>query len=116
MGVFSMKFLVTLAIVTLAYAKPGVGSDGKIVGGEEAPEHEFPWQISLRSFGAHICSGSIINQNQVISAAHCMAPLMGPIIDTVIAGVHDRIGEGGHQKRRIASMEAHENHNEPEFG
>merc|ERR1711892_15149 len=112
------KVLLVLTIATMGTAKPQGGQPtqgGKIVGGEEAPEHEFPWQISLRSFGAHICSGSIINQHQVISAAHCMAPLMGPIIDTVIAGVHDRIGEGGHQKRRIASMEAHENHNEPEF-
>ena len=32
----------------------------------------YPWQISLKSFGSHICGGSIINEKQVICAAHCV--------------------------------------------
>jgi len=36
-------------------------------------------------------------------------------MDTVIAGAHKRILEGGHQKRRVLSMEAHEDHNNPQF-
>ena len=43
---------------------------------------EFPWQISLRSVGTHICGGSIINQNQVITAAHCVEGA-SPVLDTV---------------------------------
>ena len=27
---------------------------------------EFPWQVSLKSFGSHICGGSVVNRNQVI--------------------------------------------------
>merc|ERR1712123_479338 len=113
MGVLNMRFLVTLAIVTLAYAKPGVGPDGKLVGGEEAPEHEFPWQISLKDVGSHIC-GSSINEKQVITAAHCVEGKL-PILDSVVAGAHKRIGEFGHQKRKIATMEAHADHNNPRF-
>ena len=33
----------------------------------------------------------------------------------VVAGAHHRLLEGGHQKRRIKSMEAHEDHNNPRF-
>ena len=33
---------------------------------------EFPWQISLKNLGRHICGGSIVNKNQVITAAHCV--------------------------------------------
>jgi len=102
--------LVATACVQLDYAAAGQ----RIVGGEEAPEHEFPWQISLRNLGSHICGGSIINQNQVITAAHCVEGAL-PVMDTVIAGAHNRILESGHQKRRIKSMEPHEDHNNPRF-
>ena len=44
---------------------------------------EFPWQISLRNLGSHICGGSIINENQVITAAHCVEGGL-PILDSVI--------------------------------
>eukprot|EP00091_Calanus_sinicus_P000700 TRINITY_DN10627_c0_g1_i1.p1 TRINITY_DN10627_c0_g1~~TRINITY_DN10627_c0_g1_i1.p1 ORF type:complete len:120 (-),score=21.94 TRINITY_DN10627_c0_g1_i1:16-375(-) len=86
----------------------------KIIGGEEAPLHEFPWQISLRALGIHICGGSIINKNQVITAAHCVKGSF-PLLDSVIAGAHHRILEAGHQKRNIASMEHHADFNNPQF-
>merc|ERR1711887_124050 len=114
----TMRSLIILLLVTQVYSKPQVKTahftDGRIIGGEEAPEHEFPWQISLRNLGSHICGGSIINEMQVITAAHCVAGAL-PILDTVIAGAHHRILEGGHQKRSIQSMEAHEDHNNPQF-
>ena len=43
---------------------------------------EFPWQISLRNLGSHICGGSIINKNQVITAAHCVEGAL-PALDSV---------------------------------
>jgi len=119
--VLTMKVLLVLAITTLASAKPqggqpAQGKDGKIVGGEEAPEHAFPYQISLRNLGSHICGGSIINQNQVITAAHCVEGAGAfPVLDGVIAGAHKRKGEVGHQQRHIASLEKHEDHNNPRF-
>merc|ERR1712055_361449 len=114
-----MKRLFFLLFATVAYSMPQGNpdlhfADGRIIGGEEAPKHEFPWQISLRNLGSHICGGSIINRNQVITAAHCVQGAL-PALDSVIAGAHNRILEFGHQKRNVASMEAHEDHNNPEF-
>merc|ERR1712002_818159 len=115
----AMKIFVVFCFIAAASANPqgspAVGyADGRIIGGEEAPAHEFPWQISLRNLGSHICGGSIINKNQVITAAHCVEGAL-PILDSVVAGAHHRILEFGHQKRNVASMEAHEDHNNPEF-
>jgi len=108
----TLTLLLTFACVVLAFPK----SD-RIVGGEEAPKHEFPWQISLRALanlGQHICGGTIINERQVLTAAHCVEPVLSGF-DTVIAGAHDRNFESGHQRRSVESLEAHVDHNNPRF-
>jgi len=43
----------------------------KIVGGEIATAHEFPWQVGMFMDGAYFCGGSILNEEWVLTAAHC---------------------------------------------
>ncbi|XP_060921829.1 polyserase-2-like isoform X2 [Labrus mixtus] len=45
--------------------------NNRIVGGQVAPQGSWPWQVSLHRSGFHFCGGSLINNQWVMSAAHC---------------------------------------------
>lgn len=43
-----------------------------IVGGDDANEGDYPYQIVLKVLGQNICGGSILSERFVITAAHCV--------------------------------------------
>ncbi|KAL7393069.1 hypothetical protein ABVT39_006099 [Epinephelus coioides] len=61
-----MKSLIFVLLIGAAFAT----EDDKIVGGYECTPHSQPHQVSLNS-GYHFCGGSLVNENWVVSAAHC---------------------------------------------
>ncbi|XP_064618831.1 trypsin-like [Lineus longissimus] len=75
-----MNPIVILLSIALAYSadacskqavKPFIPDANRIVGGIVATAHSWPWMISLKEYGFHMCGGSLINNNYIISAAHC---------------------------------------------
>uniref|UniRef100_A0A8C7IUT7 chymotrypsin n=1 Tax=Oncorhynchus kisutch TaxID=8019 RepID=A0A8C7IUT7_ONCKI len=39
---------------------------GRVINGEEAVPHSWPWQVSLQQSGTHFCGVSLINDNEAI--------------------------------------------------
>lgn len=56
----------TTTELPLVYPQP------RIVGGNSASEGQFPHQVLLRIGNNGMCGGSIISENYVVTAAHCV--------------------------------------------
>ncbi len=90
--------------LTLGWTNTAPGPSGSaggpqvqaIIGGEEADEGEFPFQVALvaRSTRSQLCGGVFIARNWAMTAAHCVDGGLDPDSIQVLAGTHD-LSEGG---------------------
>ncbi|KAM9221477.1 transmembrane protease serine 13 isoform 1-T1 [Dugong dugon] len=64
---------------------------GRIVGGTLASESKWPWQVSLHYGTTHICGGTLINDQWVLTAAHCFFVTREKMLDAwkVYAGTNN---------------------------
>ncbi|GAB1867485.1 Chymotrypsin-1-like [Camponotus japonicus] len=83
-----MHAFISLLFVALIYVVQGAPSP-RIVGGKDAPIGKYPYQISFRLFDSHTCGGSIIDNSNVLTAAHCVDG-MGSLLSyaTIHAGTN----------------------------
>ena len=58
----------------------------RVVNGQDASPHSWPWQVSLRVRGGHICGGSLIRDDWIVTAAHCVDRNPSPSAYTVVVG------------------------------
>ena len=61
---------------------------GRVINGQDASPHSWPWQISLRMNGKHVCGGSLIRPNWVVTAAHCVDRYPLASAYTVVVGMY----------------------------
>ena len=109
---FAALLTATLSVTAFAGQIQTKGSEFRpnIVGGVDAVKGEFPFQVSIQSSsGSHFCGGSLIKQNWVLTAAHCVAGWNKA--NKVVIGLHDRSVLAGAETFTVTRVIAHPQYN-----
>jgi secreted trypsin-like serine protease len=85
--------------------------DERIIGGEEVEPNSIPYQVSFQTTGGfHFCGGSVLDENTIITAAHCCDGQTASRVK-IIAGEHNLDkNEGTEQERDVRRIIMHENY------
>jgi secreted trypsin-like serine protease len=107
-----MKFLIVLNLLFIALSSSTATSINfesapPIVGGSFAVKNEFPHQVALILRGSLRCGGSIITEQFVLTAAHCLVNKQYLNQFEVLAGANN-LGDKDGQRYKIIDEVPHE--------
>lgn len=112
-----LTFVVSFTLCSAIYSELRQGKDMKVVGGQKTPEH-YPYQLSLQLYRpnnpksyAHFCGASILQENYLLTAAHCIKPMNISQV-SALAGVSDLNQESKGSRHQLLSCIIHPNYTE----
>ncbi|GAB0093335.1 Chymotrypsin-2 [Sergentomyia squamirostris] len=112
---FVQKFLCILVFSAVTFAENlelPFFLNGRIVGGEVAEDGSAPYQISLQKSGSHICGGSIVDKQWILTAAHCVEGASASSL-SILAGTNDL--KNGGVRYQPTKIFIHSRYNKPNF-
>jgi hypothetical protein len=117
LGIMSRQNAVQGADPVPFTSRPDLSRTIDIVGGQPADPGEWPWQAFVRA-GPYMCGGSLIHEQWVVTAAHCVVNkqnvVFAPADVMVTLGEHNRAQmEGTEQKIGVIQIIVHPEHKAP---
>jgi secreted trypsin-like serine protease len=79
----------------------------KISGGKPALHGRWGWVVSLRDSNHHFCTGSILNEWYIVTAAHCLTDQLYSISKMTVCAGTFRLSDPCHQSRTMSSIIFH---------
>uniref|UniRef100_A0A182PCT2 Apyrase n=1 Tax=Anopheles epiroticus TaxID=199890 RepID=A0A182PCT2_9DIPT len=102
---------IVLCFISLQHTSSSSEANNRIVGGTDAAPGAAPYQVSLQGLFSHMCGGAIIDQEWILTAAHCL--ILPPVLMQVLVGTND-LRSGG-QRYAVEKYVAHSGFNNPAF-
>lgn len=103
----ALKFF--LLVIYVAFGTAEWTKTPRIVGGKDATEGQFPYQVSLRTrfLKQHFCGGSIISSRFILTAAHCVEGIFSKpnFVVAVIGSIYRKKGGVTVKLNKITSHE-----------
>ncbi|XP_072384782.1 trypsin-7-like [Diabrotica undecimpunctata] len=111
---WNIVFLVFIFLAKNSPVEAGsvfLGNSLRIIGGHKAYIEDHPWIVSIRgNFKRHKCGGSLLNEDTVVTAAHCLKHWNL----RVVVGVSD-FSSGVKSAIKIKNYTIHEKFNQETF-
>nr|XP_019960557.1 PREDICTED: mast cell tryptase-like [Paralichthys olivaceus] len=83
----------------------------KISGGREASPGNWPWLVSIAENRTNICGGSLINDQWILTAAHCMSE-SGKGLTIYLGSQRQSVSDPNEVSRTIAEIKCHPSYEE----
>ncbi|XP_044866249.1 serine protease 27-like [Mauremys mutica] len=104
--------LLVLPLLEGAEQNPGPPGFSRIMGGQDAKKGKWPWQVSVQEDGAHICGGSLISAQWVVSAAHCFNPSLPNAVYSMKLGEYQLSNPSTQSSSRVSRIVRHPDYKE----
>jgi len=101
-ALFSLAAASSIEHPALLHATP----TNRIVNGADSSLGQFPWQVSMQQFGRHFCGASLVANNFVMCAAHCVQRVTGITANLGAVDYHNP-----EQSISVSVWTAHPNYN-----